>query len=706
MPRKKLPKVTFEAGELSPEFYRREDTQQYQLGAKALKNTRLLDAGAATRRPGSWRIAVPAVDGIIVPFYFNQEQIYVLVFSNTRMDAYLEDGTAAGNLTSAPWTTAMLPDLRWYQEKDTVFLYHRDLPTQVIKRTGASTWSRAAYAFDAQGDSVVQPYFKFEPAATTLQPGAVSGTGVTLTASPGFFVAGHVGTRFRYLGREMEVTAVTNATTATVTIREKLPAAQTLTVEDSGLFQVGQIVEHDIDSVKGIVTAIPTGTTITVIPSEGIQAFQPSNNLVGPDGSSAITGTASATLPALTNWDEQVFSSVRGYPGVGTIHRNRKVFADHPIIPGYVMMSKIGQYYNFDLGSAADADAIFEPVGDGSVEKVTDLVSAESLLLTTSAGSYYIAERIGQPFTPTNFIPRRIDTYSAGTGARAGLFAENIYFPHANGKAIIELSPTGDIERPWGSRNIALTSPHLIKTPVSTGFAEEFQSEPERYGFFVNNDGTLAVLHAITDASKLGFVPWETDGEYKSIGCVGNRVFALVERTIYSSTVYWLEVFDVDVRLDGAVEFTNATDTISGFNNETVRVTADNYDFGDVTVGAAGAISVDTEYDGPFEAGIFYSPTIEPMTPAFVGQDVNEAAAEIKRIVAIYSHVLNTGRYFVNGVPNTSYRGGDDFSAAPPLRTEIRKSRTLGRTREPTAIITQEQAVPLTVTGITHEVIY
>lgn len=704
MPKAFLPKRTFGRGEIAPDFYYRGDTDQYNDGARKFRNARLRDSGSWSRRPGTYRIAIPAVNGIVIPFYFNNEQKYELVFSDGRMDAYLEDGTAAGSVTLAPWSFSILAKMRWYQEGDTLFLYHRDMQTQVIKRTGAASWSRAAYAFATIGNTIAQPYYKFSLASVTMQPSATTGS-ITLTASADVFESDHVGTRFRYLEREVQITAVTNATTATADVKEQLPAAQRLTVGSTAAFQVGQIVEHSVDKTKALVFNIHSSTQVDVIPSESIQAIPASGNLVGPDGNSAISATASATLPALTQWDEQVFSSVRGYPGAGLIHRDRKVFVDHKSVPDGIMMSIIGDYFNFDLGTGADSDAIFEFFGDGGVEKVGDLVSAESLLFFTNAGTYYLAERIGQPFTPSNFIVRRIDTFECGTTGRAGRFERNIYCPHANGKIIIQVVPTGDIETPWTSLNIALISSHIISSPVSTAFAERFEDYPERYGFFVNNDGTMAVLHSITDQNTYGFTLWETDGDIKSVAVVGDDVFILVSRTINGSTVYWLERFDENVRLDGAVTFSNPTGTISGYNNHSVRVTGSSYDFGDIVVGAAGAITVDTNFTGPFQAGLFYSPDVETLPPEIPdgGQTIMSAN---RRITKAYVHQRNSGRYLVNGIGNSVYRDGDDMTAVPPSRTEIRRVGLTGRSREPTIRITQTEAVPLNIDGITLEVAF
>lgn len=685
----------------------RRDTDQYLDGAKKLRNVRPIDSGSFERRPGSERTATPNLDGILIDFYFNQEQKYVLHFSDGRMDAYLEDGTAAGSVTSAPWDDTILETMRWKQEGDVVFLVHRDMKPQVLRRTGASTWSLSDLAFDSvYGNTIAQPYYKFADDDVTIQPSAITGTGITVTASASIFTSAYVGTRIRYLLREIEITAYTNGTTLVGDVIEALPATQRFGFSSTSVFQVGQTVEQDTTGVKGLVVAV-TSSTVDFVPNEGVEPFEgtATYNIVSPDGAakpSSYTGTVSPA--AVDQWEEQVFSDLRGYPGAVAIHKDRLIFGDHKNLPDAVMCSQIGQYFNHDVAKAADSDAIFEFFGDGEVEKVNDIISAETLIFTTNAGTRYVPERTGTLFTPANFTTRKIDTYSSGP-ARAVLFENNVYYPHSNGKILVQVQPTGDLERQWQSRNIALFSPHLIRNPVSLAAAEAFLEYPERYVFIVNDDGTMAILHSITDQSVQGITLWETDGEYLSVCNVGNDVFALVKRTINAVTRYWIERFSDSFRVDAGVIFETPSDTITGYNSHTVRVTGSTYDFGDIAVSSGGAVVVDTTYDGPFEAGLEYQPDVELPTPEFVDSG-SSIGAKIKRITKNYIHVQESGRYLVNGKGNSVYRGGDDFSSPPPLRTEVRRAAGLGRQREPTTTISQEDCVPLKVLGVTQEVAF
>lgn len=683
----------------------RRDTDQYGDGAKRMRNARAIDSGSFERRPGTEWIATFDEDGILVPFNFSPDQTYELHFYDGAMDAYLEDGTAAGGVTSAPWTTAMLPELRWHREGDVLFVFHRDMSSKMVRRTGAATWALEDYDFSSGiGNSIDQPYFKLAANDTTLQPSALTGS-VTLTTSSDFFVSGHIGSRVRYLDREIEITAVTNGTTATGTVRQTLPPTQTITVASSAVFQVGQAVEGSSDSRKGRITAIPSGTTVTVVVTTGTSSFAASGNLIGPDGLSAISGVSNTTPAAIKDWDEQMCNDVNGYFGSITIHRNRLVLSDHKSLPDALCLSRTGDFFNFSLGTGAATDSIFEFIGDGSVSRVGDMVSAETLLIYTNAGTFYVPERTDPPFTPTAFSIRQIDSVQCGP-VRAVKFERYIFIPDASGKRLYQTFPTGDDAGPWASKNVSLLSPHLIRNPVAAAQAEIFLDYAERYSFVVNSDGTLAVVHAIEDQQVLGISLWETEGEIKSICASGNNIFILVQRTIDGSTVYTLEKFNAALRLDCARTLDDLNDTDTDYADQDVYVTGGDFSYGEVTVASDGSIELDTNFEGPFEIGFFYSPDVELPTPEISGDGIATIAAAVKRITKAYIHTVDSGRYFVNGVPNSNYKTNDDLTASPPLRTEIRRVSLLGKSREPTVRITQEDAAPLKVIGVTMEVAY
>lgn len=218
-----IDKTTFAAGEIAPDLLGRGDLRIYVNGASKLRNVFVQSTGGVVRRPGLRYIADAQGNGRLISFEFNTEQVYLLVVSDGAMDVYKDDVKVATIVT--PWTDAQIGQISWVQSADTLFVTHPDVQPQKITRTSHTDWTIAPWAFfDEQKDStnrIQQPHHKFAGDDDTLSASATTGS-ITLTASADLFVAGHVGTRFRIQNKEVEITGVASATSATASVKETL----------------------------------------------------------------------------------------------------------------------------------------------------------------------------------------------------------------------------------------------------------------------------------------------------------------------------------------------------------------------------------------------------------------------------------------------------------------------------------------------------
>lgn len=144
--------TSFVAGELDPGLIARVDLDSYYKGAATLTNLDVIPQGGIKRRPGLEYVATTPSSNVVkkVPFEFNDEQKYLIVFSAARMDVYaddvLVDTVTTGHITNL--TEAMLASLDWTQSADTMYITHADLQTAKITRTGASTFTFTAVTFN------------------------------------------------------------------------------------------------------------------------------------------------------------------------------------------------------------------------------------------------------------------------------------------------------------------------------------------------------------------------------------------------------------------------------------------------------------------------------------------------------------------------------------------------------------------------------
>jgi hypothetical protein len=223
MARFKKFQTNFSAGWMSSQAAAREDLTAYQNGAETLTNVWPKIAGGVARRPGTDYLANLGGRSRIEPFFFRDGQEYVFAFQASQIKVYDTDGALLTTITGCPWGADDLFDLRYSQSGDVMIVVHPDYKMQKITRTGASTFTRADFAFEAHssGWPRYEPFSKFADDAITLTPSATTGS-ITLTTSAAHWVAGHVGSIVRYKGKQVEVTAYTSATVVSGTVRETL----------------------------------------------------------------------------------------------------------------------------------------------------------------------------------------------------------------------------------------------------------------------------------------------------------------------------------------------------------------------------------------------------------------------------------------------------------------------------------------------------
>jgi hypothetical protein len=706
MARRKSLQTSFSAGELAPEVAMRQDTDQYQNGAKSLLNRRMLIGGGHVRRPGSWWEAQLETNPVLAEFIVNQTTQYVLSFAAGTMYAYvrnLDTGhlTAAGSITGGPWTGSIYLEMDWVQRGNVIFLTHASMPTQRIERTGAASWSRTALTVSiGPAGRPEHAFLKVAAAGMTLQPSALTGS-ITLTASAALFVAAHVGQYIRYLGKAMLITAFTDSTHVTATVIEALPGTQTLTVTSSASFAVGEVVEGATSGAKGLVTGIPDGTHLTVVIIEGLTKFA-AENLTGPNGVTAISAVADATPSAVTDWDEQLFGPVYGYPGCIELHRNRLVFGGHPAAPDYLIASVINDLYNFNTGTGGDADAIIESIGDAGASKIVQLSSAEQLLVLTDRGPYYVAEGLNNPFRASSisFLPFG-SPWPINATAQVQAFDSGAIM--VSGSLIIKARQTGNQTATWDADEVSLLSPHLIETPDRIAVTSNFAGNPERYAVFRNSDGTAAVLQLVEVQKIRNFTPWTTDGEYLSFASIAGDLYAAVSRTIDNQTKYILELFDQNITVDCAVQYATEAAMDAGvptqYGDTDVNVVTPDYHLGE------GPVSLRTFPAGPYTVGLYYTSTTEILPPVIPGPE-GPMAGDLMRIVECYVHVLTSARFAANGRSLSAYQLSDDISLPPPLKNGPQRFQFMGWSREPTVTITQADPLPLEILAVKTIVAY
>jgi len=237
MARQRTIKTNFTAGEVSTRLLGRADLTAYENGARRLRNVFIHPTGGVTRRAGLSYVDTARGTGRLIAFEFNTEQVYLLVFTDLKIDIY-RDGVPVATI-DAPWTKAQIGEIVWTQSADTLLVCHPDVPPRKITRTDETSWTVTQWAFFQVADGIKQPYRKFADDPVTLASSGTTGT-VTLSASADVFVADHIGARFRLARKEVEITGVTNATQATAIVKQTLTSGAATTDWDEQSFSAAR----------------------------------------------------------------------------------------------------------------------------------------------------------------------------------------------------------------------------------------------------------------------------------------------------------------------------------------------------------------------------------------------------------------------------------------------------------------------------------
>jgi len=478
--------TNFSSGELNSLLNARTDASAYFNGAKTLRNWYLLDEGGLMRRPGTtYKATLPGASRVI-PFIFSNDELAVFALSNNRLDVFDSSGASVQSniTTNCNWTTAQLFELNYAQFGDTVFIVHRNNPIVKIKRTSASSFSVSL--------------FEFEENETVTVGGA------NKTTQP----------FFKYADSTISVTLSAHAT----------GTGRTLTAS-SGYFTADYVGTYLLVNSKQVkVTGFTSSTEITV---------------------TVIEDTVSAGPHFV--WAEQLISSIKGFPQAVTFHDNRLYFAGIKDKPAAVIGSKVGEYFNFEIGSGNADDAIDVTITSDRINEIRHLISSRNLQVFTDGGEFFVPTSTDtSAVTPSNIVFMRQTPYGCNR-AKPIIFDGATLYAQKNGKAIREYLYS-DVETAYASTSISILASQVIDSPVDMTMITGTATRPEQFAFFTNTDGTLALFHSIRSEKIAGWTAWSTRSgdKFTSITAVNENLFCVVSRVIGGSTIYTLEKFADD----------------------------------------------------------------------------------------------------------------------------------------------------------------
>lgn len=754
MARIRVPISNFQYGEISPSLVSRTDTPLYNNSAKKVENFFLRNEGGLLKRFGTKRIYEfdTTVDSSatqqlrLVPFIFSDDERYIVSLESAKIRVFqispttgavslIQTLTQDADSNAIPFTNAKLPELTYAQFGDVMFIAHQTFMVRKLVRTSLTTFELQVMNFNesADGYRINQPYYSFQNVGVTLDPSATTGNGITVTTSENYFDttgsqsggnypdSKHVGVVLRYHNNEIEIKSVQSATQATGDVTDELlvhldqDAIETtdgstdihITFANHGLSTSDSITISAAGAVGGISANNINGTrSVTEVINE--------NEFVVTAGASANESTIGGGSPkivthaASTEWGEQSYSSLRGYPGAVTFHENRLWLGGTLAQPDGIWASKSADYFNFDIGTAEDDDALDITASIGEINTIRHLVSNRDLQIFTSTSEMYIPSFTEKPITPTNAQVRRQTSYGANF-VRPNSFDGATIYVQKTGSVVREYIYS-DSEAAYVSTGISVLSPHLITGPVQMSILRGAINRPESYAFVLNNDGTIAVFTSNRAEQRAGWTQWTTSGKFHSVCTVDDRVFCIGTYDTGAGTdKHILMEFDSSLNMDFSNDFTGTAgvfDVSSHFaNGAVVKVVSGNDYLGEFTV-ASGNVDVSAVQEIT-SAEIGFDFNVEAETLPLDAQVTNgPLTGEPRSVNRVVVDLLDTLSVSVNDKKLVIRTVTDDFSQSREAVTGKREFRLLGYSKDPTVKITQTAPMSLQLNGIVAEVTF
>jgi hypothetical protein len=464
-----------------------------------------------------------------------------------------------------------------------------------------------------------------------------------------------------------------------VTLAASAPSGTVTLTASASVFVAGHVgVRVRIEKKEAIVTAVASGTSATA---------------TVPSGQSLPTA-------ATKDWEEQAFSGLRGWPLSVTFHQDRLVIGGSRDLPNRLWLSKSGDLFNFDLGTALDDEAIEFALLSDQVNAIRAVFSGRHLQVLTSGAEWMVT---GEPLTPENLQLNRQTRIGSPVDrtVRPRDVDGATLFAGRGGKDLREFLYT-DSEQAYQATDLALLAPHIVRDPVDVDYDPD-----DRLVHLVNKDGTLATLTVYRAEQVTAWSMQETDGAFRSIAVVANDCHFAIER----AGAWSLERFDdacaTDACVRGAVA-AGASPALAGLahlNGRSVDRVADAQPLGPATV-ASGAAAFPAAATMA-EAGLPFAARIEPLPPA----GANGAPRSVRLIEASFRLLgscqmrIDTGSGFVD-VPFRGFGGANAFDGAIVPFTGEKRFRALGWKRtgvDPLWRIELPAPLPFQLLSVTQE---
>lgn len=423
-------------------------------------------------------------------------------------------------------------------------------------------------------------------------------------------------------------------------------------------------------------------------------------------GSCTVIETLSGTT-ATTDWQEQVYSSKRGWPFCACFHDDRLVLGGGKTRRQGLYLSQVGSYKNFDSGTGLDAQAIWTGISVDKVQDIRRVVSHQNLLIFTDQLAAYCPQAETKPLTPATISIRPQANYGITTTCNAKVFDNAVSYAQTGGKVMRELIYNDTIQA-YSAEQTSVFTAQRISNPQSMAALSASSAIPEQYLFVVMDNGGMAVLHSLRSQQLTGWTFWTTpNGSFKSVAVVNNEAFVLVLR----GTTYSLEKFrfDVEASIDGFTTHAAAATFASGVlgparSDGKYDVVSAGKHYGTLAL-SGGVLTPDVAPTDTTYIGIGWSPTVETLPPE-IDTPIGSLHVRPKRLSQVSVTIAGSVSVRANGQDLDVWDVASDPNTQDRRKSNTYHFRLLGWKQDPTVTLGIQVPLPVTILGFATVVGY
>jgi hypothetical protein len=657
---------SFTSGELAPSLRARVDVNKYQTGLALCQDFIIRAQGGVYSRPGTryvGEVGDSTRQARLIPFSFNTEQTYILVFEHLTMrvikdGGYILDGGSPYELVTT-YTEAQLSRLAFAQSNDVLTIVHPDHDPANLSRVTETNWTLTDIDYSS---SVTAPTWitlfnlaisnitQADPAVVTVPTTAALTTGDIAGISG-------VGGMGAINGQSSRITVIDGTTFSLDNIDSSGYGAYvsggnatfsdiaTTGSDGAGTYKQSYnyvVTAVDADGIESLASDSKSLTTesLTTIAGIGLKW----NSVAGADhyriykdpsdstgffgwiGDSNTETFIDFNFAPITSdsppVDRQPFSGADDKPKAVTYYQQRQVFANTDNEPQALYTTQTSNYSSLRISNPArDDDAVTFTIAANQVNEIRHLLSLDSLILLTSSAEWKVTEGQDQVLTPYT-IGIKTQSFNGASWVPPVIINNTAIYVQEKGGRIRDLGYQFSADKFEGN-DLSLMSEHLFEGYQITEMA--FSAEPYGILWCVRDDGVLLGLTYQREHQVWGWHQHALGGNVESVAVIGedNRdaLYMVVNRTIDGSTVRYIERMEIrDVSsatnafcVDSGLTYDGAPATvISGLDHlegEDVAVLADGNEVTGLIV-TSGSITLPTAAS-VVHVGLLYTPAIE-----------------------------------------------------------------------------------------------